>query len=217
MILRFLSWLIALANSDAGFYKRDFYQIKDRLLKRYGRRVGTDVQHIRDECWGYESVGHCEGKYCRKCYGTGVWSERWIELERWEIGGRIFHRPSGQTGTRFAMLTTIEGRIRHRDVSGSTAKEALLWLALLYDRRLFWRTLKGGRYLNWHWSPMLMLNTVVSISVQYLNRWKPRKCSCGRYFIRPFAKSYWLICQRCEHRPRFVFAGTGEEDDDLPF
>jgi hypothetical protein len=216
--LRPLAWLLALANAGAGgiMYRRDFYALKDRLLRRYGRVVGEDVQRIVDECWGYDQEG-CKGKGCRRCRGTGIWRDRLILLERWELGDRVFHRPVREIYG--AHCATIVGRITHRDVHARTSAEALLWLTLLFDRRLFWRVLSSSRYCGWQWRPMLALQ-VVAFAVR-VNIWRftPRRCGrCGRRFIRPFdRRSWWLQCRRCApSRMRRVALST-EVADDLPF
>lgn len=95
-----------------------FYKLKEAILRTYGKLVGEDVQHIRKVCWGCGGSGWINEPHfsmpldlCDKCRGTGTYSERWILLERWEIGGLIFHRPVGPTEKRTA---TIEGLVKHR-------------------------------------------------------------------------------------------------------
>jgi hypothetical protein len=156
---RLLSWLLRHANAHPPATRsKEFYALKDRLLRRYAAHVGSDVQRIAAPCWG-RYPGPCEGDRCPRCGGTGVYAERFIALERWNFAGRIFHRPVGPARSR---EVTIEGRIEHRGVAYRTAQEAALWLALLCDRRLFWGLLsREGRPCGWQWRPMLALRVVV--------------------------------------------------------
>jgi hypothetical protein len=130
--------------------RTEFYALKDRLLQRYASYDGVDVQHIVKPCWGPGCDGDenrftCPGSSCRKCGGTGVFSERFIPLQRWNFEGRIFHRPMGETSKRPA---TIEGHILHGDVDAHAAADAALWLFLLCDRRLFWSTLGASSFVG---------------------------------------------------------------------
>lgn len=160
-IARPLAWLLGLANAHPPLgCRREFYALKERLLARWGRVVGVDVQHLIDECYGWGFNGCTYNRYC-KCDGSGVFRERWVLLVRCEMGGRIFHsRPRPFVSTPRPMAT-IRGRILHRRVSAHAATEAQLWLALVFDRPLFWRILRMSRYCGWQWRPMLVLQTVV--------------------------------------------------------
>ena len=52
--------LLHIANSyPEAVDKKRFYAMKDRILRRYGRRDGFDIQHVA-------------GKKCWSCDGTGV-------------------------------------------------------------------------------------------------------------------------------------------------
>jgi hypothetical protein len=198
-INRLLAWLLWRANAHPTPVRRnEFYALKDRLLRRLATRLpDMDVQHIVRECWGPLGGLGCSGQGCYRCGGSGVWSEAWVLLERWDFAGYVFHRPAGRTGPRPA---TIEGFVRHPGgVDARMAEDALLWLALLCDRRLFWRTLRGSRSCGSTRRPMLLLQKLVFEIRLCVDRWHPRTCgSCGRSFIRPFeGPGIWLICRRC--------------------
>lgn len=201
---RLVGWLLALANADPGCHRRDFYALKDRLLKKYGRVVGEDVQRIVDHCWGDTQQG-CEGKSCRRCGGTGFWRDRWFLLERWELGGRTFHRPAGPAKPR--AVDYIAGYIRHNPRNLRACREALLWLALLFDCRLFWLALTSSRTHGWHWRPMLALQSVVFRVHIYTRR---HQCYCGKMFWT--RGSGWQICQACRRALH-----SREGFDELPF
>lgn len=221
-IARPLAWLLGLGNARArgSSLDREFYALKDRLLRKYGTRDGVDIQHIKRECWGYEEDGKCLGKGCRRCGGSGVWDEKWIELERWAIGGRVFHRPSGfrysapSADDLFAPRNVIEGLITHYDVSYRASSEARLWLFLLFDRRAWRHEIGRSRACGWQWRPMLALQAIVfEIRMALALPWN-RRCLCGRRIIRPFSRQYHFACRRCDVR-RAAFVGS--LDDNLPF
>lgn len=110
-----------------------FYALKQAILAAYGERDGQDIQHIRKACWNCSEgvYRHYDGELdtCSRCRGTGVYSERWIVLERWKLAGHVFHRPSH---TLVGSLTpaNIEGRIEHR--TSKLAFAAWRVLALLF-------------------------------------------------------------------------------------
>jgi hypothetical protein len=221
LILRVLGWWLGLANANVGgsIMGRRFYDLKDRLLRKYATRDGSDLQYLKDICWGYADEAACAGKSCRRCGGTGVWSERWIELERWNLGGRIFHRPNGpirvgvESAKEFAR-NIIDGRIQHRGVSYRASDEARLWLMLAFDRRMWWSEVRSHRACGWQWMPMHALQSVVFQLRMILDRVRPRTCSCGQTWRPWFDKQGWCICRDC--RAGFGRLATAD-DDDLPF
>jgi hypothetical protein len=203
-----LGLLLHLANAHPPSGRRsEFYALKDRLLRRYGALIDYDVQHIVDKCWGDSDRLGCEGKWCGRCGGTGIWRDRWIVLERWELGSWIFHRPTNLLRAPNALPRVIEGRIEHRDVHPRTAGEATLWLALLFDRPLFWRLLTTSRFCGWQWRPMLALQ---SVTMQVTHKFRRRSCWCGRRFWT--WGSGWQICATCR-----VTRYAAVDDDSLPF
>ena len=120
--------------------REDFYKLKQAILEKYGKIVGYDVQHIVKRCWScrdgwiYEYGDNFPSDECRRCT-RGIYSERFILLERWALGSKIFHRPIGTTDRRDV---TIEGTIQHRPSRLALAARrvlCLLWYPSLY---LFW-------------------------------------------------------------------------------
>jgi hypothetical protein len=149
MFVQPLSWLVHAANADPikPFW---FYKIKNRVLKRYGKRIGWDQQHIVKRCWsckdgvfsGYDNgwrwVSVPEQK-CFKCNGTSVYDEFWVLLEVWTLGNFEFHRPVDRvrSGPVFRypdsmvgpIRNKIEGRIKHRrHPHGERAFWVLAWV-----------------------------------------------------------------------------------------
>lgn len=223
---RILAWLLVRANArmSGAMNRTECYALKDRILRKYGVRDGSDIQHIREECWGYEQSDGCEGATCRRCRGTGIYNERWIELERWNVLGHVFHRPSeryvrGPEHGHF--INRIEGRIRHDSTTPRAAAEALLWLLLICDRRLFWREFAhAGMRSGWYGYPLLVLQAALfkaRMGWQHAGLPTWRRCSCGRFIIRPFENGYWMACRRCSPPIRKNLALAMEVDDDLPF
>jgi hypothetical protein len=214
---RFLSWLLYLANARGSITPRrkEFYAMKDRLLRKYGKRIGEDIQHIAHECYGWGFDG-CDGLTCQKCNGSGVHHHSYVTLERWEFAGRIFHSAPKPIGYTLPKNINIEGRIRH-EIAWKKSGDAMLWLAFFCDQRFFWHCLTSSRFMGWQWRPMLALQAVVFQMSTHFRRWRPRNCNtCGKRFIRPFESGYWFACRRCSPPLRLRVALT-VEDDDLPF
>ena len=64
IVMPFLSWLLQRANAKPPAMTREaFFAMKDRLLRRYGQAVGTDLQHIALKCWSCDlSVPYSSGR-----------------------------------------------------------------------------------------------------------------------------------------------------------
>jgi hypothetical protein len=144
MLIRVLTWLLVRANAKPpSGHPETFYSMKEQLLRRFGRMIGAEWQHIRKTCWSCEDGVLDDGHYCWKCGGTGIYQQTWVLLQRWELGGAIFHRPVYRTTLDPHEIVTIHGYITHPEYHADT-EEALLWLALLFDRRLFRGLLRAG-------------------------------------------------------------------------
>lgn len=131
---------LANSNPPAGFY--DF---KDRFLRRFAVRAGWDKQTIEHDCWSCDGTGvffYGGDAQCRKCSGSGVYrtTEHW--LERWDLGGAIYHRPASWNDVpwpRPAVVELIEGRIKHAEVSPAVARRAFRRLLLRHEPVTFYR------------------------------------------------------------------------------
>lgn len=199
--------LLHLANSSPPAVGRtEFYALKERLCRRYGRMEGYDLQHIVKSCWD------CDGrKGCWRCGGSGVYSQVWVYLERWRIGGYVFHKPIIRHYTKPETLgsVTFNGYVQHADY-GWRSREAMLWLAFFYDRNLWLTLLRGSSPGRWVWMPMLVVNRIVFKLSLFLTNSGNRKCiHCGKRIYRFFTNSIHFTCKACDRRERTV--------EDLPF
>lgn len=202
LFARALATALACANSSPPLCEREaFYRMKDAILRRRGKLVGADIQHIVKKCWGgYDES--CKGKGCRRCGGTGIYSERWHTLQRWELGGRIFHRPVDSTSIRPEAPVTIEGRVTHDRWSGHQPTEAALWLALAFDWPFFCRMMfqPSSCACGWFWSPMVNLSRAFFQVRMFASRFSAHRCFCGRTWRRRFGGAGWCVCRKCRKR-----------------
>lgn len=130
--VRRLAIVLKHANAQPPFAtdtRAEFYRLKEAILRTYGERIGEDVQHIVKRCWNcrdgwiYEYGDTFPSDPCHKCDGKGIYSERFVLLERWQIAGQVFHKPLGVTERRDV---TIEGLIQHRRVKLAFAAQRVL-------------------------------------------------------------------------------------------
>ena len=117
--------------------KRSFYTLKQGICETFGRKIGKDVQKITHDCWG-PHWGQC-GPDCDKCGGTGIFEIVYVELERWQVGDCVFHRPVGRC-SRPHQGANIDGIIKHRKKAGWRA--CAIALARLFSYDLYWRGLQ---------------------------------------------------------------------------
>lgn len=148
-----LGWLLFHANRNP--IDRDtFYPLKDKLLHRWGKRMGDDLQHLEglrcNRCnngrhWHWVYDMHAFGyEPCWHCNGTGWFKpERWVLLNRYKLGTHEFHLPICELTalrgpmkppTRLLNGHIIEGYVRHDGVKFLLSQECSLWLYLVFDR-----------------------------------------------------------------------------------
>jgi hypothetical protein len=151
-LARLLRW----ANSNPeGWWKKPFYALKDRILHTYAERRGFDTQHIVKPCWGCNGSGFVEdyrteddwdGHECDRCNGSGVFDEYHVLLQRWELGGVLFHIPDRRLTKTEAQEylqdksiceNHFDGYLVHSNVPPSQRRLALLTLAYLFDADLY--------------------------------------------------------------------------------
>lgn len=195
--MKWLGYLLHLANSSPGWDRRRFYDMKTRILLLHGRADGFDIQRIPPkECWTCGGSGwFSHNDRCRRCGGSGQYAGPvWVVLQRYLLGGFTFHIPRERSYVKPDPDTTnIHGYIEHADC-GVKAKEAGLWLALIFDRGLWWREMTTSAYCRWQWWPMLALNRVCMRCAMVWSDCK-RRCSCGRHTW----KSNHFVCKACDH------------------
>jgi hypothetical protein len=204
--MKLLAWLLHIANTDVGMTNRsEFYALKERLLRKYGRFAGHQIQEIKKPCWGpwgdeYGERKGCQGEKCPRCRGTGVFDFRWVRLERWEWAGYVFHRPvddSRVIPSPYPPADMILGRIEHKDY-GRAANEARLWLYLICGEwRLFGKEMKSHAYARPGWWPLTNLQRPVMHMAMVFHR---ATCSCGRRYWTYGGASYKCYCPRCMKR-----------------
>lgn len=185
-----LSTLLHYANRNPPTIGRErFYEIKSYILSRYGSHKGKRIQHVINKCWSCED-GVFKGYHnawewvdfpqqsCYKCNGTGVYNEFYSLLLLWKLGNYEFHtfvsrtNPSDQTNyfPKLPLLPAIKGKIEHKSPKHWLCNEAILWLFLFYDRKLFYRKLKGSMPCGRFYTPMNILNQLIFKRHNYFNR-----------------------------------------------
>lgn len=155
-----------LHHANRYYEKSDaYYKIKDKILTKYAKSDGYDIQHIPGKkCWSCGGTGMhyyysstapykpYDSTDCWHCHNGWYKLPQWICLERKIFGGYIFHKPLRREfqaknpwtaegmGWQVSTRPIIEGYIDH--VRSRFSRWAMLILFLLYDRKnakLFWR------------------------------------------------------------------------------
>lgn len=139
MLANLLGKVISIVNSDPPQQLRpEFYEIKNRVLQRFGTRVGQDLQHIVKPCW------HCNWLYCFeceeydvgccRCMDTGIYDQFWSRLDVYQIGKFRFHLPVERLREEPGEPVTITGYIRHQERGPWALRQELcLWLIVVFD------------------------------------------------------------------------------------
>ena len=204
-----LAWLCHYANANPC-HRPLFYDLKNRLLRKYAEFRGHDIQEIVNECWGdkrddYGELYGC-GPTCRRCGGTGIWDRHWVRLQRWHWGKYVFHIPDGSTGIKPDSVQ-IQGRIEHADY-GKASREAELWLYLVtLQFKSWWKVLSSSAYVHPGLYPMCRLQKLAMWARIKLS-WQ--RCWCGKRFLT-WGKG-WMMCKKCRQPKTFL-----EQDNEVPF
>lgn len=141
---RMLGRLLAIVNAGAAglalaSVRQEAYQLKSTILERYGEKDGVDWQLIEKACWGCEACDP-DGYWSRRdaaCDGKGVYSKRWIPLERYRLGAHVFHKPGLAVYHDPGKPIKFTNRIKHAEPNEEKARAAFLQLCLMFDRDLF--------------------------------------------------------------------------------
>jgi len=167
IVKKIISELLWLANSRPPALEREsFYKMKSVLLNRYGKKSGIDVQHIKKECW--------------ECNKNGIYQEFWTMLQKYQLGNHIFHVPiSERLYENPNIKVTITDYIKHKSPKYYLSAEALYWLALIYDRQLFWNTFGHCGHISKKYTPLVILGTWIFKSKQI---WRKLKYSINDIF-----------------------------------
>ena len=154
-----LSWLLHHANRQ--YRSPEFYAIKNRLLKKYGKHICYDVQFIEGKkchsCGGtgiyskhYDNYGFVSGvNYCYNCFNGWYKRPVWNILARLQFGNYTFHQPYQRSYTKPDNgIKVIEGYIEHNHSKYGEFAAGILFL--IYDRKTFkvwWKEQK--RQIKW--------------------------------------------------------------------
>lgn len=160
MIKFILSELLHRANRE--YVDDNFYKVKNKILKQYGRHVDYDVQFIEGKkCYSCDGTGIYEKFYHNswhkeQCYNCdGGWYKRpvWNILAKVKFGKYTFHQPFQRAYKKPEISNTvIEGYIDHtRAKYGATS---LFILMLIYEKgylKRWWRNGFHGWRVYWYW------------------------------------------------------------------
>lgn len=217
MWLRVLGWMLNQANANV---RDGFYVLKAKVLSRYGTHAGDVIQHIKKMCHACDGTGiwtdhgYREGRPCYRCQ-AGVYSEFWVLLERWSMGGYSFLNPidrrradekaylhpelSGRWHVAYQM-EIINGKITHES-SGRLGDECFYWLALMFDRTLFRKSFGNiGHYGRTKYPLVTVASWVYRVKEwwRFWHLWE--KCPgceqaitiCGRWEFGKHREDCWL-------------------------
>jgi hypothetical protein len=163
-----LGLLLHIANSKPNSVARHpFYALKVKLLQQYGRLIGYDLQHIVYHCWNCEAG--CERCNTQGC-GNGVWEQVWVRLERWQMGTYIFNVPIRRTFYDPEEKVTLEGFVKHKLYPYHLSAECAYLLFLLFEPRLFVRTLVRNEYQGIKVTPLVWIATILFYLRKYTHR-----------------------------------------------
>lgn len=172
MLLRLLGYLMHLANREGK--NIHWYQLKDKLCKKYGLDNGQDIQYLEGKkcssCDGtgiYKKYTHygCRREYCWHC--TDGWYKKptYVILERTKVGSYIFHRPKErierlEVFDKFDLQenVTITGYIHHKKHKNGWLAMAVLFM--IFDWKVYWKYMAptGMGWRTCWWQPRNYLN-----------------------------------------------------------
>lgn len=197
--------MLHIANSyPSEVDKVRFYAMKSRILLRFAKHDGIDVQHIPGkQCFGCGGSGTWYHTYsgdpdeCDNCCGTGWYkSPKWVILDRYKLGRFVFHSPRERLYRKPDIeceRPQISGYIEHRNYSWRAIGWSHFILYLLFD----WRLIRKMVVSKWKRNGLYIVMT--------------RKCvSCGS---RTWSRRKWK-CRTCQ---RISDAGVELKCDEVPF
>lgn len=205
-----LGELLWLANSEPPWWRSEFYKIKEKLLEDYGTFWGYHLQHIVKHCFrcdgtgkkrneatiaGVETVWY--GGTCPRCYGSGKFEEFWSMLRFYRLGRRSFHTPvkkyySRESIPRMNFLETIEGYVGHQLPKYYLYREAAYWLALIFDRKVFFKHFGKAGHPSRKFTPLVILGNWV-FTIRHIPYTVKRKIDHYKFLIKAFRQN------RCQH------------------
>jgi hypothetical protein len=198
-------------TSPSDVSQRQFYALKDELLKRFGTPDGFDIQHIVRTCYSCDGTGIHMGYYgaesCFRC-NDGIYDEALVKLLRFKLGSYTFHIPDGRIESGVLPFPpTIEGYVRHQQYRGYLAAECFYWLALFFKPSLFKATFGHCGHVSRKWTPMVILAT-------WLFDWRMHVRAMDQWHDDPSGRTMFGTCQALEiERLNWSKDGWGE----MPF
>lgn len=167
-----LGYLLHLANRSVSIISREgFYDLKVKLLKRYGTFDSIEMQHVKKECYsckdGIFISKWKEPQTCWACCGTGVYTEFYTRLEKYKLGKYYFHTPTEKLSIyeykpiEGDKTVLIEGLIEHTRPNYNLAREATLWLYLFFDFKLFKKEIRSIQCLRNVRTPLVLLGNII--------------------------------------------------------
>lgn len=209
LFITILSWLLYHANRKPN---KEFYDIKNKILGKYGKHICYDVQHFNaikcDACNGTGKF-RCSWKpteTCWSCMGTG-----WYKPESWVILARIgfgryscFHQPLHRVYEKPEFSNQmIEGYVEKIPTRYSIFARGLLFL--IYEKgylKRWYRETGNGWRVKW-WVPQNWVYNLVHIL----------RHRAGSIPISKLQRKleYWKLKRRLATMP------APDSDDDLPF
>lgn len=179
-----LSTLLHYANRDIPHLgRKEFYAIKKEILKKHGRVIDTQYQHIKKECYSCDGTGIFYPEFrpkepCWKCR-NGVYEEFVAYLALYQFGKYTFHIPYHKVyiykDGDLPKVDFIKGYIHHKAPNYGIGRESALLLLLFYDFKTFKRVIRSSQLYRPR-TPLVIIQWVIFFfrHKQY-QRWFPKK------------------------------------------
>jgi hypothetical protein len=201
-----LAWLLHHSNREGKDI--NFYAIKNKLLKKYGKHICYDVQFIEGKqcfsCDGtgiyYESEEDSEIEYCYKCASTGWYKKNtWNILEKVQFGKFTFHQPYQRAFVKPDIsIPFITGYIEHKKSKYGWLAKSILFL--IYDKKYLKRYYQN--VMGWRCSWYLPKNWLFTIL--HFVKYKQKA-----YPIQDLRTKFMRYCEKSKHKKDYY--------SDLPF
>ena len=180
LIKYMLGLLLHYANRGVPTLTRSkFYELKTLILKKHGKFIRQEIQHIKEECWSCDGTGVFKSSWklpepCWNCY-DGVYKEFWTRLDKYKISKWEFHIPIERMIGYSPLnegesLPMIEGYINHKTPKYHLNRECCLWLYLFFDIKSFWKEFVSLGCTSHKRTPLVFLSTL-AFRLKHFN-WK---------------------------------------------
>lgn len=225
-------WL-HISNSNP-IHKFAFYEMKEKILDKYGIKLGIEYQEFTRDCFTCNGSGLYTGysypdgfEYhvpCNKCDGSGIYDFYYVELFKYKLGNYYFHIP----GQKLYYLTEeqnknnpkiIKGYIKHNNYSKRLKKFYSFILAIFCDLNYF-RVIYPFNFFYHH------ITKISSIGIdnhyEYLIDYIYRKFSSYNYYHfssvqdRELYYDEQLYYEDLEQKEKNYKNSFFESDEDIP-